>query len=85
MDWQGNEGGQFYLADIIAVQGGVSTVLGTASVGGYGTPTLVSLGGLSYNVGEGPMQILILPQDSSPTGSGYLAIDDINILGTFHP
>ncbi len=84
--WQaGNEFGTSYLADIIAVQGSASTALGTVSVGGWGAPTEVILNELSYTFDAGPMQILILPQVSSPTGSGYLAVDDINIVGTFHP
>lgn len=64
-----------YNVDIIAVQGNTSTVLGTVPVGG-GVGT-VSLSGLSHTFAAGPVQILILPQVTSPSGSGYLAVDDI--------
>jgi hypothetical protein len=84
MQQAGNEVGQYYAADIIAVQGKLSTVLGTVLVGGLGSPTVVSLSGLSYSVAEGPMQILIVPQVPSPTGSGFLAVDDINIMGRWN-
>jgi len=85
MQQAGNEVGQYYWADIIAVQGNASTVLGAVLVGGTGSPNVVSLSGLSYTVAEGPMQVLILPRVPSPTGSGYLAVDDINIMGRWNP
>lgn len=85
MQQAGNEGGQTYLADIIAVHRSVSTVLATVVVGGFGSPTAVDLSDLGYTVDAGATEILILPQSNSPTGSGFFAVDDITILGTFHP
>jgi len=85
MQQAGNEGGLTYLAEIIAVQGKSSTVLGMVVIGGTGSPNVVSLSGLSYTVAEGPVQILILPLSPSPTGSGFLAVDDIGIMGRWNP
>lgn len=70
-----------YSVDIVAVQGSSSAVLGTIAVSG-GFPDVQSLSGLNHNFAAGVAQILILPQVTSPTGSGYFAVDDINIEGT---
>ena len=73
-----------YPVDIVAVQGNASTVLGTVWVGGSGFG-IVNLSGLSHIFAAGPAQILILPQVPSPTGSGYLAVDDVTLTGKWNP
>jgi hypothetical protein len=70
-----------YSVDILAAQGDSLTLLGTITVHA-GLPAMQSLSGLNQSFAAGPAQILISPQEFSPTGSGYLAVDDVKIKGT---